>query len=244
LDLIASGPTVSDTSTSYDAWQLVQQLPMLWQESPPPVLKILQTRAEDDDETVPPHVFESTINVVVGNNELAVQAATKEARHLGYHPIVLGSRFEREVQTVAEVLVAAQHICTDGDTYRMARRPAALIAGVETTVTRPPNHTGKGGRNQELALAAALKLHELQLHNEVVASVGTDGTDGPTDAAGAVVDIGTLDRMPGSAKEALHQHNAYSYLREFEQSDGKHSPLIKTGSTGTNVADVIVALIR
>jgi glycerate 2-kinase len=109
----------------------------------------------------------------------------------------------------------------------MAKLPAALIAGGETTVSIPKDSTGKGGRNQELALAAAVAMKTSKLRQVVLASVGTDGTDGPTDAAGAVVDGGTVDRLAGSASDALQTHDAYPYLEQTYASDC--SSLVKTG---------------
>ena len=121
--------------------------------------------------------------------------------------------------------------------------PAALICGGETTVTLPKHGIGKGGRNQEIGLCAALKLKELGLRDIVIASVGTDGTDGPTDAAGAIVDGGTIDRVEFVNKKtylgdvALKNHDAYSF---FANDDA----LLKTGPTGTNVADIAIILVK
>jgi glycerate 2-kinase len=246
LDLIASGPTVPDSSSPHDAWRLIESNPVLRDELPKAVLQVIRQQVEDNDGPLDPShaVFVNTATVLVGNNELAVLAAADEAKRRGYNPVILGTRVEGEARHVAGMLAAvAQHI---GGAYSMTSRPAALIAGGETTVTLPSNtdKTGKGGRNQELALAASMRLNDLGLRNVVLASVGTDGTDGPTDAAGAVVDGGTIRRLPGSANEALQQHNAYPYFKQIEVGEGGHCPLIITGPTGTNVADVCVTLIR
>ena len=119
--------------------------------------------------------------------------------------------------------------------------PAAILTGGESTVTFETS--GKGGRNQEIGLAVALGLDQLHLSSPVVfASLGTDGTDGPTDAAGALVDGNTVAHLGReAAMEALQQHNAYPYLQQVTP-DGT-SPLLKTGATGTNVADVQILLI-
>jgi glycerate-2-kinase len=244
LDLIASGPTVPDSSTPHDAWRLIESNPVLRDQLPKAVLQLIRKQVEYDDGPLDPShaVFSRATTVLVGNNELAVLAAADEAQRRGYNPVILGTRVEGEARHVAGFMAAmAQHI---GGAYSAALRPAALIAGGETTVTLPPNNSGKGGRNQELALAAAMRLHDLGLRNVVLASVGTDGTDGPTDAAGAVVDGGTVQRLRGSADEALQQHNAYPYLKQIEDGEDGHCPLIITGPTGTNVADVCVTLIR
>ncbi|GAX22322.1 hypothetical protein FisN_3Hh472 [Fistulifera solaris] len=187
LDLIASGPTVCDTSQWKDAWKLVQTLPP--RSLPPRVERLLQQGVDgliEDSPSEDHPVFQQCENVLVGNNALAVDAAAKQAETLGYHPIVLGTRFEGEATEVARFLVSmAQHAKEGPNTYSFVTDfPVALILGGETTVSLPPQCTGKGGRNQELALQAAVLLQQLSLRNVVLASVGTDGTDGPTDAAG------------------------------------------------------------
>ena len=244
LDLIASGPTVPDQSTPDDALRLIQRNPILHNQLPKAVIDLIQRQVQDDNKPLDAShpVFANASTRLVGNNELAVLAAADEAKRRGYNPVVLGTRIEGEARHVAGVLTAmAQHI---GGAYSMVQRPAALIAGGETTVTLTPNSAGKGGRNQELALAAAMQLDHLGLRNVVLASAGTDGTDGPTDAAGAVVDGGTIRRLPGSAEDALRRHDAYPYLKQVEMGEDLHSPLIMTGPTGTNVADVCAILVR
>ncbi|KAL7556488.1 hypothetical protein ACA910_009052 [Epithemia clementina (nom. ined.)] len=312
LDLIASGPTVRDTSTWQEAWDLVQQkLPQKGAELPEAVLHWLKNgkdkEAEDQEKKPPQSVGEGHGRhnkqsqepeqrrhqiCLVGNNALAVESAAQTAQRLGYHSIVLGTQFQGQAQDMAQFLVAmAQHIqqgpsilqkyslgggstSATGETStwpwkeqqqpQQQKRPRiALIAGGETTVTIPSDCQGKGGRNQELALTAALAMGPQRvasglprLRNIVMASVGTDGTDGPTDAAGAVVDGSTTLRLPGQAVVALQQHDAYHYLAQtYYNNNNNHdqkanrslaalsSPLIRTGPTGTNVADVMVVLI-
>ena len=196
--------------------------------------------------------------VLVGNNDAAVMAAAEEADKRGYHPVVLGTRVDGEASCIAGVYVSMAEMISrqrnlknngnpNNGAYPIASLPCALIAGGETTVTLPPTCTGKGGRNQEIALTAGIKFQELGLRDVVLASVGTDGTDGPTDAAGAVVDGGTISRIENSdqfvelsAKEALRNHDAYNFFDSMKVN----CPLIKTGPTGTNVADVCITLIR
>ena len=199
LDLIASGPTVPDSSTWRDAWELVQNNEKLQSSLPRPVLEMLQQGADGEfKDDIPSHVFDKSETVLVGNNLLAVMAAANEAERRGYHPVILGTRMEGEAKHVAGVYTAmAQHLSCQRENdmpYAVASLPAAIIGGGETTVTLSGD-AGKGGRNQELALAAALQLQSMSLRNVVLASVGTDGTDGPTDAAGAVVDGGTVSRL-------------------------------------------------
>lgn len=284
LDLIASGPTVPDTSTAEDAWTLVSRHPTLLQELPASVIRLLQQERDKEslknknDNILSIHpVFENPKcqTVVVGNNEIAVLAAAQAAKARGYQPVVLGTRVEGEAQHVAHVYTAMAHYLSTHlprqsdpaltvDNKANSQRfsvvgalPAALIAGGETTVTLGSSD-GRGGRNQELALAAALQFKTLGLRNVVLASVGTDGTDGPTDAAGAVVDGGTIDRLDHriaeddgpisiksslrTGKEALASHDAYTYLKQTDERG--ESPLICIGATGTNVADICVTLIR
>ena len=253
LDLIASGPTVPDTSTYQDAWRLVEQN-NLQEKLPMTVVQRLQDGVDGkspDSPSANDPIFKENKSetIIVGNNELAVEAAAGEAMRRGYNTRILGTRIEGEAKHVANVYASmAQYLCLQRDIsscsehYALAKLPAALIGGGETTVSIPADSDGKGGRNQELALAASLKFQELNLRNVVLASVGTDGTDGPTDAAGAVVDGGTACRLEGSAEDSLRKHDAYNFLDQPEP-DG-HSPLIRTGPTGTNVADVCVTLIR
>ena len=147
----------------------------------------------EDSPTMNHPVFQNNcFNCLVGNNALAVIAAAKRAEELGYTPIILGTQIEGEAREVARVFVGiAQHLRQGSSVaYPMVSEeqyPVALIAGGETTVSMPPDCDGRGGRNQELALAAALALQTLNLRQIVLASIGTDGSDGPTDAAGAVV---------------------------------------------------------
>lgn len=251
LDLIASGPTVPDTSTWQDAWELVNQSLPEETTLPDSVMQLLQDgkNGKITDSPAADHpVFENSCNLVVGNNALAVSAAAEHARALGYHPVVLGTQLQGEACQVAQVLVSlAQHLRQESRMpYPMAYKfPIALVAGGETTVSIPSQSEGKGGRNQELALAAAISLNKAQLRQIVLTSVGTDGNDGPTDAAGAVVDGGTIERLNGegkSATEALQMHNAYPYLEQEDKTG--HSPLIKIGPTGTNVADICLVLIH
>jgi glycerate 2-kinase len=243
LDLIASGPTVPDTSTREDAWEIVERY-QLSDKLPYDVVAMLQDPALPDSPSPDHPVFFNAQTVLVGNNALAVSAAAKEAERLGYHPVVLGTQIEGEAKEIAKMYTRmALHLKEQTGGYNVAPSlPVALIAGGETTVSLSPN-SGKGGRNQELALSAALQLESLKLAGVVLASAGTDGTDGPTDAAGAVVDASTVSADVSSARQALLNHDAYTYFDKHGSKDGD-GPLIKTGPTGTNVADICVTLIR
>jgi glycerate-2-kinase len=252
LDMIASGPTVPDTSTWEDAWKIVQQYE-LEDKLPSQVVQLLEQgrdgKVPDSPSSNHP-VFETCKTVLVGNNAMAVEAAAKQAVKLGYNTVILGTQIEGEAKEIAHfytgmALYLQQQDRSSKKAYDVVPSlPAALIAGGETTVSLTPD-SGKGGRNQELALSAALQLESLQLRNVVLASIGTDGTDGPTDAAGAVVDATTVSDDVSLARKALIKHNAYPYLEQLgETQKDSPSPLIKTGPTGTNVADICVTLIH
>lgn len=269
LDLIASGPTVADESTFEDAWNLVLKYRLDSEFTlPETVLDLLQRGraglldnddSPDRDHPVfttgsPSSITNSFLSetVLVGNNLLAVQAAANEARCRGYNPIVLSAKIEGEARHISHAYISmAEQLQYQRTNPKLSicpisELPAALIAGGETTVTLSQD-CGKGGRNQEIGLAASLKMHSTGLRNIVLASVGTDGTDGPTDAAGAVVDGGTIDRVEiqnnGNmlGESALANHDAYNF---FSGSKEELKPLIKTGPTGSNVADVCVTLIK
>jgi len=258
LDLIASGPSVRDTSTYEEARALVEKYHLGKDgkyELPNKVLELLEVNKNYlDDEVSKPEVddiFEKSTTVLVGNNGLAVSSAAQYAKQLGYNPVVLGTTIEGEALHIANMYVSmAQEIQLQRTNPSLSKfpivpLPAALISGGETTVTLSNNH-GKGGRNQEIGLAAGLKMRSSKLRDIVIASVGTDGTDGPTDAAGAIVDGGTIDRLERgnngsySGEKALRNHDAYNFFK----SPSMDESLVYTGATGTNVADVCVILIQ
>jgi glycerate-2-kinase len=205
-------------------------------------------------------VFRASYTSLVGNNAVAVQAAAEAAVNLGYHPVVLSTQMSGEASQVAPLLVSmanylqattvepttpASSAASRDTSYRMVPTlPAALILGGETTVTLPPNCRGVGGRNQEMALQGAASMHALGMRNVVMACIGTDGGDGPTDAAGAIVDGSLVERLGGweRASDALQRHDAYPYLAQNDTEGW--SALHKTGPTGTNVADVCVILVH
>jgi glycerate 2-kinase len=232
LDVIGSGPTVPDRSTFADARDVIEKYGLRDRIPPAVVLRL----GGDSPETPKPgdKIFESVQNLIVGSNRLAVDAAARAARALGFHTLVLSTFLEGEAREVARVHAAIAHELQAFE--RPVRLPACVISGGETTVTIRGH--GLGGRNQEFALAAA--LHIAGLKDVVILSAGTDGADGPTDAAGAIADGTTAAR----AREAglapgkfLANNDSY---RLFERLDD----LIKTGPTGTNVADIQIILAR
>ena len=224
LDVIGSGPTVPDRSTIADARAILEKYRI-----PTKVLAAAVETPKPGDQ-----IFEKTRNVIVGSNALAVEAAALEARRLGFHTLVLSTFLEGEAREVARVHAAiAKEIRASG---RPVQRPACVISGGETTVKI--RGQGLGGRNQEFALAAAIDLAGLS--DVAILSAGTDGTDGPTDAAGAIVDGTTLARAEDlglNAATSLANNDSYHF---FEAT----GDLIKTGPTGTNVADIQLILVH
>ncbi len=160
-------------------------------------------------------------------------AAEEKAKSLGYNSLVLSSFIEGETKDVARVHAAiAKEILQTG---HPAKRPACVISGGETTVTIRGD--GKGGRNQEFVLAAALDI--AGLHSVVILSGGTDGTDGPTDAAGAICDGRTVERASEqglNARQHLSNNDAYPFFKKLDD-------LLMTGPTNTNVMDLRLVLV-
>jgi glycerate 2-kinase len=235
MDVIASGPTVPDTATFktcmdiLDKYELIDKLPQR-----------VRTRLEaglagDIFDTPKPgdEALSRVQNLVVGSNGLAVAAANQKAVDLGYNTLVLSTRIEGEAREVAYVYAGiAKEIVTSGQPIEA---PACVIAGGETTVL--VRGDGKGGRNQEIPLSGAIQLAGWD--NVVLFSGGTDGTDGPTDAAGAIADGQTVARaeeMGISALAHLKNNDSYHFFKPLND-------LIITGATGTNVADVAFVMV-
>lgn len=235
LDVIGSGPTAPDASTFASA-QAVLAKYAIADRVPEPVRARLGAGVRGEiAETPKPgdRVFARVHNLVVGSNRLAVGAAARKARQLGFRPLVLSTRIEGETRDVARMHAAiAREIADSG---LPLKAPACVISGGETTVTL--RGSGLGGRNQEFALAAAIDLAGCE--NIVVLSGGTDGTDGPTDAAGAIADGRTLERAAGLGRDArrfLEDNDSYRFFEPL-------GDLVKTGPTGTNVMDVRLLLV-
>ena len=235
-DVIGSGPTVPDRSTFADALEIVKRYGLLKR-----LPKAVRTRLERGaagqiDETPKPGdaVFAGTKNVIVGSNRGAVNTARKAARALGYRTVVLSTTIQGEARAVALVHAAiASEIRASG---QPAKAPACVISGGETTVILSKEH-GLGGRNQEFVLAAAREIAGLK--SVVLLAAGTDGTDGPTDAAGALADGRTIVRATAKgldARAALARNDSYHFFENL-------GDLVRTGPTGTNVADVHIILV-
>jgi glycerate 2-kinase len=174
-------------------------------------------------------LFRRVRNVLVGNNRLALDAAAKRARALGFRTLVLASEIQGETREIARMHAAIAREIVSAS--RPVKAPACIVTGGETTVTLRGD--GLGGRNQEFVLAAALDIAGLK--NVVVLSAGTDGSDGPTDAAGAIADGDTLRRNP-DARRYLDGNDSYHYFQPLDD-------LVITGPTNTNVMDVRIVLV-
>jgi len=234
-DAIASGPTVVDPTTFQDAERILRAY-RLWEEVPPSVRARIEAGACGDiSETPKPgdQSFLKVQNVIVGSGSVAAAAAQAEGKRLGYRTLILTTTLEGEAREVGRVLATlAREEISFG---RPIKPPALIIAAGETTVTVQGN--GKGGRNQELALSAASGIEGLS--QVAIASLGTDGRDGPTDAAGGMVDGGTVARLRGQGidpERCLAENDSYQALSKAED-------LIITGPTGTNVADLCFVVV-
>jgi hydroxypyruvate reductase len=241
LEVIASGPTVPDPTTFQDAWSILERYAIV-EEVPASVTSHLAAgrRGEIPDTPKPgAPLFDRVQNVIVGSNRLAACAAAEEARRIGFSPVLLTTFVEGEAREVARVVAGLAKGLVRGETAlpsgEALPRPACLVLGGETTVTLRGD--GKGGRNQELALAAALALSGWD--DILIASLATDGTDGPTDAAGAFADGATLARAAKlglNAQDFLSRNDAYHFFRELGE-------LLITGPTHTNVNDLILVFV-
>lgn len=244
LDVIASGPTVPDTSTWQDVKAIFDHFD-LWNSLPQTVVHVVEEGLSGlRPETPKPDeaMFDSCPTMLVGTNFHAILEAERKGQDLGYATIVLGTRLSGEAREIGKVFSGiAQDILMHNIPVSV---PACVIAGGETTVTLHGN--GKGGRNQEMALSVLSEFEHFpralrtQLGKVVFISAGTDGNDGPTDAAGAFADAETLERaheLRLDSSTFLAQNDSYAF---FEKADG----LFKTGPTGTNVCDIQILIVQ
>jgi len=240
LEVIASGPTVPD-STSFNDAALVINKYGLASKIPSRVAEFIERgKAGQEPETVKSGdpCFPRTRNAVVGSIVQALAAAREKARSLGFDSELITSELQGEARDVARRLVQAALLTRD--TLKPGERRCLLFGG-ETTVT--VNGKVRGGRNQELALAFAREIEGME--GITMLSAGTDGTDGPTDAAGAIVDGRTAmkAREIGIRPEAyLGDNDSYTFFKRFDSQTGEKSHII-TGPTGTNVMDLLIILV-
>lgn len=224
LDVIASGPTVPDSTSVAQALRVLDRYGVAVVEED----WLRETPKPGDP------AFERVQHIVVGSNRMAARAAVEQAQRLGFSGLLLSTYVEGEAREVAKVTAAlAKGVRAHGDP---CPPPACLVWGGETTVT--VRGEGKGGRNQELALSTALALEGWS--NMLVMALATDGTDGPTDAAGAIVTGETIARAREQGldpRAALENNDSYTFFDRM-------GDLIRTGPTGTNVNDLLFILVE
>jgi hydroxypyruvate reductase len=235
LDVIGSGPTVPDISTFEEAWDILKKYDLIGRIPSSIRNHLLRGKEGKIEETPKPgeKTFEKVYNYLIGSNILALRAAEKEASSLGLNTLILSSSIVGDTREAARFHAAiAKEVIFSGNPLP---RPACIVSGGETTVTVKGH--GRGGRNQEFALAGALEINGLE--KVVLLSGGTDGTDGPTDASGAVADHTTVRRARAAGldpKAHLEKNDAYPFFQRL-------GDLLITGPTYTNVMDVRILLV-
>jgi hydroxypyruvate reductase len=235
LDVIGSGPTVPDNSRFEAAWKILQKYDLL-KEIPSSIQKHLLSGKEGKVEETPKPgdvAFEKVYNYLIGSNTLALRGAAEGAISLGFNTLILSSSIVGETREAARFHSAiAKEILSSGNPLP---RPACVLSGGETTVVLKGH--GFGGRNQEFALTGAFEIDGLE--KVVLLSGGTDGTDGPTNAAGAIADHTTIQRARSMGLDPqvyFEDNNAYPFFQRL-------GDLLFTGPTYTNVMDVRVLLV-
>ncbi len=236
LDVIASGPTVGDSSTFRDCMDVIYKYDII-NLMPEAVIEHFKKGLNGEINDTPgpdDRIFDKTFNRIIGSNIEALTAASKISKSLGYNTLILSSMIEGDTFEAAHMHTAiAKEIRKTGNPIQP---PACVLSGGETTVILKGN--GKGGRNQEFALTAALDI--INENQMVILSGGTDGTDGPTDAAGAIVDSNTIIKALNSGLNPvtfLENNDSYHFFQ-------KTGDLLMTGATGTNVMDLRIVLVK
>jgi hydroxypyruvate reductase/glycerate 2-kinase len=234
LDVIGSGPTVNDPTTFKDAFSILEKH-LLLDKTPASILQHLQSGIAGKISDTPKDLPASIRNKVLGNNALALDAAANQARQLGYQVINLGSCMEGDTAGLASIHASIARSILKYD--QPSQAPVCILSGGETTVNLGQN-PGKGGRNQEMALAFLCALKDHNLERITFLAAGTDGEDGPTDAAGAFADSNTLKQSGTmNASDFLARHDAYYYFKTA-------GSLFQPGPTGTNVMDLRVLIVE
>lgn len=236
LDTIASGPTVPDESSFQECERIIRKYEIKTH-LPGSVIKRIEDGIKGSIEETPKpgeKIFNKTWQSIIGSNILALQAAKQKAVNLGYNSLILSSFVQGETREVAEVHAA---ICQEIlSSHNPLSPPGCILSGGETTVTIKGD--GLGGRNQEFSLAAAIQIKDLS--GVLILSAGTDGTDGPTDAAGAFADGSTWEKgkkLGLDPQASLDNNDSYHFFEKLND-------LFITGPTNTNVMDLRICLIR
>lgn len=235
LDVIGSGPTVPDTTTFADALAVIEKYNLTGDVTRGVLNYIRDGCAGYHPETPKPGdlIFEGTLNVIAGTNQAALRACKNEASKLGFRSYIVDAGLEGDVDTVCESILSTAISFRNNEDIP---KPACLLYGGETTVR--VTGSGAGGRNQHLALSAAIKLKDVP--GITILSAGTDGTDGPTDAAGAVADSDTYAEASSMNEDPVNylaDFNSYNFFRRI-------GGLITTGPTYTNVMDIVVVIVE
>ncbi|MCX8124237.1 MAG: glycerate kinase [Spirochaetes bacterium] len=234
MDIIASGPFVMDTSTYADALSILQRYNLLKAVAPSIVAHLEKgINGEIPETPKDKHIFEKVYNIIVASNIIACMAAQQKANELGYNSIILSSMIEGDTAEAARFHSAIAHEIIK--TGNPVKTPACIISGGETTVV--VKGSGLGGRNMEFAMQIAPLIEQLPV---VAASIGTDGTDGPTDAAGAVADGKTIKKAKKlglNINEYINNNDSYHFFELL-------GDLIITGPTNTNVMDIRILIVE
>jgi len=235
MDVISSGPFVPDNSTFAIAAEILKKY-KLQSRVPVSVWKYISDGADGIHTENPKQnspAFGKVTSIIIASNIIALKAAKEEAKKRGYNSIILSSLFEGETSNAAFYHCAiAREVLSSGNPVK---RPACIISGGETVVA--VTGSGLGGRNMEFAMHTAIYLNGIK--NISAASIGTDGTDGPTDAAGAYADCSAIERATGKGmdiKSFKKNNDSYNFFKEL-------GDLIITGPTNTNVMDVRIFII-
>jgi len=236
LDVIASGPTSPDPTTYDDALKVMKKYGLI-DKTPAGILDVIRKGAERVIPETPEEgnvIFGRVENIIIGSNRLALEAAKQKAEELGVHAEIISAELTGEARDAAKWLASEARKRESAEAGK-SKRPLCLISGGETTVTVKGN--GLGGRNMEFALAFATEIEGVD--GVVLLSAGTDGTDGPTDAAGAIVDGETIKHAKASGidpESYLKNNDSYNFFKKIDS-------LLITGPTGTNVMDLQIVLL-
>jgi len=234
IEVIASGPTAPNKSTAKEAKEILERYG-IWNEVPISVKKHIENAMMKGDKNFNMEVFNKVRNIVISNNMQTLKAINEKAVKMGYNSIIISSRIQGEAREIGKVIGGI--LIEAHENGIPVKPPATIIAGGETTVT--VKGEGIGGRNQELALSVAKTISGYK--GITFASMGSDGIDGNTDAAGAIIDWETINRarsMGLNEDEYLRRNDTYNYFKKLGGS------LIITGITETNVNDLMIGFVK